>query len=113
MTDTRAATDAPRYAPNCKHAYMNDGFDCPFCLRDRLATSETRVKELERESEWRGLLLIAPRKGWSLWPPIQGHDVWSLFKSKVASFELPPGPDGLPVRPPDDVVAKIKEAVNG
>lgn len=43
---TLQKTVAPRYAPNCKHAYMNDGFDCPFCLRDRLSAAEVRNAEL-------------------------------------------------------------------
>ena len=109
MTDTRAATDAPRYAPNCKHAYMNDGFDCPFCLRDRLATSETRVKELERESEWRGVLIAIVHHGCDLIQ--EDRDNWLLELSDGSDIMLGVDKDGLPAHPSDDVVAKIKEEV--
>lgn len=53
--DYTQGTEAPRYAPNCKHAYMNDGFDCPFCLRDRLAQAERDRDEARKELDKSGL----------------------------------------------------------
>lgn len=178
---TPQGTVAPRHAPNCKHAYMNDGFDCPFCLRDRLAASEkenallkgamaadderlrnaekriypdvtwgcdaaehmadlviglrseltaseTRVKELERENEWRGLLVkmtvdddymldsysannLTYGQSWGVFARTGDYDEgWPWSDVPIVTWPKADN-ETIPARPSDDVVAKIKEAV--
>lgn len=92
-------------------------------LEAELAASENRVKELEEENEWRGLLVNMRQAGWTLDPMDHGNPtMWNMdqYNSAISPFVVRqiafPSHltlDGLPSRPSDDVVAKIKEAVNG
>lgn len=80
-----------------------------------------RLAASEKECEWRGLLIGAFQHRWELRiVDIHGSgivDGWRLFKL------YDPFPEGIewggdvdrvvPLRPSDDVVAKIKEVVNG
>lgn len=76
----------------------------------------TKVAELVKECEWRGILLEALIKRWKLdlsRRPSDNGVEWLLWKfhSDIA-FKLENG-QGNPARPSDEIVAKIKEAING
>lgn len=83
------------------------------CMKEGLVAAESRLKELERENEWRGLLVKA---GMRLGLYVDGGGYWRIAQDK--SVQISPSPDDdwperitIPLRPDDATVQRIKEAI--
>jgi hypothetical protein len=86
--------------------------DIPYLVA-RLSASEERVKELERENEWRGLLVKLCIDGWVCDRIEDGRCGWVIYSSFGDEEFRCHDANGLPARPSDEIVAKVKEEVNG
>lgn len=91
------------------------------CTAGEIRKLLARLAASEKEREWRGLLVrlmyqdrcLKGRASLDSWNHHSEHGrIWAITKGDKILFHWPKGGDmWLPARPSDEIVAKIKEAV--